>query len=46
LYGVKPTDAATLIGIMAILASATLLASYRPAARAAALDPLAALRDE
>jgi len=46
LYGVRPTDAATLIGIMALLASGTLFASYRPAARAAALDPLTALRDE
>jgi putative ABC transport system permease protein len=46
LYGVRPTDAATLTGIVAVLASGTLLASYRPAARAAALDPLAALRDE
>lgn len=46
LYGVMPTDAGTLLGAMAVLASGTLLAIYRPAKRAADLDPLVALRDE
>jgi putative ABC transport system permease protein len=46
LYGVRPTDTGTLIGIMAVLASGTLLASYRPAKRAAELDPLIALKEE
>jgi ABC-type antimicrobial peptide transport system permease subunit len=46
LYGVTPTDVGTLVGIMAVLASGTLLASYRPAKRASELDPLVALRDE
>lgn len=46
LYGVTPTDARTFLSIMAVLATGTLLASYRPAKRAADLDPLVALRDE
>jgi predicted permease len=50
LQGVFPTigsmDSATYVGVIAILAAVTLLASYVPAHRAAHIDPLRALRQE
>jgi predicted permease len=46
LYGVTPTDPATLIGASVILAAAAVVASYLPARRAARADPLTALRAE
>jgi putative ABC transport system permease protein len=46
LYGVSPRDAATLLGVTAVLAIATFVANYVPARRAARVDPLVALRDE
>jgi putative ABC transport system permease protein len=46
LYGVSPRDAATLLGVTAVLALATFVANYVPARRAARVDPLVALRDE
>jgi putative ABC transport system permease protein len=46
LYGVEPNDPATLAAIAAALATASLLACYLPATRAARVDPVVALRQE
>jgi predicted permease len=46
LYGVAPHDAAVLAGAAALLAFTALAAGYIPAARAARVDPLTALRHD
>ena len=46
LHGVQSTDVATFALVSAILATAALLASAVPAARAARIDPMKALRSE
>ena len=46
LFGVQFWDISTLAGVSFILAVAALLASYFPAHRAAAVDPVEALRAE
>jgi hypothetical protein len=46
LFGVDPVDPASLAAACAVLALAALLAAYIPARRAAAVDPLVALRWE
>jgi len=46
LYGVKPTDVATLAAAAVVLGTATAVAGFVPALRASRLDPMAALRDE
>lgn len=46
LYGVEPTDRITFCVVCAILGAAAFIASYLPARRAAAVDPMIALRGD
>jgi hypothetical protein len=46
LFGLQPHDPVTLISAALLLAAVALAASYGPARRAAALEPMQALRDE
>ena len=46
LYGVSPTDPATLAAVATVLVVVTILASWVPARRAARIEPLLALRNE
>ncbi len=46
LFGVSATDGATYLAVSAILGGVALLASYLPARRAAAADPMEVLRTE
>jgi ABC-type lipoprotein release transport system permease subunit len=46
LFGISPLDPLTYIAVPVILAAATVLASYLPARRAAAVDPVEALKAE
>jgi putative ABC transport system permease protein len=46
LVDVKPTDPATFVGMAVLFFVIAALASWMPARRAAALDPVEALRDE
>jgi ABC-type lipoprotein release transport system permease subunit len=44
LFGVTPVDAATFAAAASVLVTAALAASYVPARRAAAVDPVQTLR--
>jgi putative ABC transport system permease protein len=46
LFGVVPADPVTFVSVLLVLASVSLLATYVPARRAAAIDPTIALRSE
>jgi ABC-type antimicrobial peptide transport system permease subunit len=46
LFGVEPTDAATLTAVAAALAAVGAAACVVPASRASRIDPVAALRQE
>lgn len=46
LYGMDPADPLTVVGIVILLGTVTLLATYLPARRASRMDPTSALRTE
>ena len=46
LFGVAPGDPATFVGALVVLFAAVAAAGYLPARRAAAVDPIVALRAE
>jgi predicted permease len=46
IFGVQPHDAFTFIAVLLVLAAASFVAAWLPARRAAAVDPILALRSE
>ena len=46
LFGLEPTDPATIVGAVCVLSTAALVAAYLPAWRASRVDPLVALRHD
>jgi ABC-type antimicrobial peptide transport system permease subunit len=46
LFGIAPTDPATLVTVVAVLAAVAALACYLPARRALALDPVRSLKQQ
>src|SRR5688572_20196775 len=46
LYDIRPTDPVTFVQVMGVLLAAAFVASWLPARRALAIDPVAALRSD
>jgi ABC-type lipoprotein release transport system permease subunit len=46
LFGIKPTDVVTYAAAVAVILAAAALASYLPARRASAIDPMQTLKAE
>jgi putative ABC transport system permease protein len=46
LFGIAPTDVATYVAALGVILAAAALASYLPARRAAAIDPVETLKAE
>jgi ABC-type lipoprotein release transport system permease subunit len=46
LYGVSPTDATTLIGVILLVITVAAVASLAPSIRAARVEPMQVLREE
>ena len=46
LFEIRPSDPATIVGVMAMLGGVALAACYLPARRAMRVDPMVALRYE
>jgi len=46
LYGVTPSDSATLVSVVAVVVIAASMAALIPAVRAALMEPMRVLRDE
>jgi len=46
LFGIRPADAGTFLAMSGALAVVGLLASYLPARKASAIDPMESLRSE